>query len=122
MSMPASDITQTGVAAWGTSAIRTYFPIGVGAFLAWLAAYGIGVDPETQSGLIYGLSGLGGAVWYGLLRWVEPHLPKGVRALLFLSTKLPTYATAAAVAAPPRELVDPDSGQRVLAYLVTDLD
>lgn len=121
MSMPATDITQTGVAAWGTSAIRTYFPMGVGAFLTWLAAYGFGVDPETQSGLIYGLSGLGGALWYGLLRWAEPHLPKGVRALLFLSTKLPTYAPAAAVAAPPRELVDPDSGERVLAYLVTDV-
>jgi hypothetical protein len=121
MALPATDITQTGVAAWGTSAIRTYFPIGVGAFLTWLAAYGFGVDPETQAGLIYGLSGLGGALWYGLLRAVEPKLPAAVRALLFLSTKLPTYAPAPVVAAPPRELVDPDSGERVLAYLVTDM-
>lgn len=121
MSMPATDITQTGVAAWGTSAIRTYFPIGVGAVLGYITANWFGIDPATQTGLTLGITGLGGAAWYGLLRWAEPKLPKAARALLFLSTKLPTYATAQAVAAPPRELVDPDSGQRVLAYLVTDL-
>jgi hypothetical protein len=121
MSVPTNDITQTGVAAWGTSAVRTYVPIGVGYALTWLAAIGIGLDPATQAGLINGLAALGGGAWYGLLRWAEPHLPAWARALLFLSTKMPTYAPAAAVAAPPRDLVDPATGETVRAYLVTDL-
>lgn len=121
MTLPATDITQTGVAAWGTSVIRTWVPVGVGAALAWIAAKLFGVDPETQTNLITGITAFGGAAWYGLLRAVEPKLAPWARALLFLSTKLPTYAPAPVVAAPPRELVDPESGERVLAYLVTDM-
>jgi hypothetical protein len=121
MSMPANDITQTGVAAWGTSVVRTYVPIGVGYALTWLAALGIGLDPDAQTGLINGLALIGGGAWYGLLRWAEPHLPKWARALLFLSTKMPTYAPKPALTAPPRDLVDPATGETVRAYLVTEL-
>jgi hypothetical protein len=121
MSTPASDITQTDLANRGLSLIRTYAPISIGAALTWLAAVGFGVDPATQEALIYGLSGLGGVVWYGLLRIVEPHLPKWVRVVVFWSLKMPTYASAEVTAAPPRDLVDPETGERVRAYLVTDL-
>jgi hypothetical protein len=121
MSVPATDITQTDLANLGLSLIRTYVPIGVGAVLTWLTARWFGVDPATQEALIYGLSGLGGAAWYGLLRLVEPHLPKWARLLVFWSAKMPTYASAEAVAAPPRDLVDPATGEAVRAYLVTDL-
>lgn len=121
MALPANDITQTDLANRGLSLIRTYAPLGVGAVLTWLAARGFGVDPASQEALIYGLSAVGAAVWYGALRIVEPRLPKWLRLFVFWSAKMPTYASAEATAAPPRELVDPDSGERVLAYLVTDV-
>jgi hypothetical protein len=121
MSTPTTDITQTDLANRGLSLIRTYAPIGVGYALTWLAAYGFGVDPVTQTALINGLAGLGGGIWFGLLRLVEPHLPKWVRLAVFWTAKMPTYASAEATAAPPRELVDPETGERVRAYLVTSL-
>jgi len=121
MSLPATDITQTDLANRGHSLVRTYVPIGVGYALTWLAAYGFGVDPDTQNALINGLATLGGALWYGLLRLVEPHLPTWVRIVVFWSAKMPTYASAEATAAPPRRLTDPETGEEVLAYLVTSL-
>lgn len=121
MALPATDITQTDLANRGLSLVRTYAPLGVGAVLTWLAARGFGVDPATQEALIYGLTGLGAAAWFGVLRMIEPHLPKWLRLLVFWSAKMPTYASAEATAAPPRDLVDPETGETVRAYLVTSL-
>ncbi len=116
----STDITTTAPAGWVTSLIRTYVPIGVGAVLAWLLARGLGVDPESQTDLISGLTALGAVLWYGLLRWVEPHLPAWARAALFFSTKMPIYRPPTMPTVEARSMIDPDSGQLVEVYVVTD--
>jgi len=118
MSTPTDiDIPGSRAGAWGTSMIRTHLPVAVGAGLTWLAARGLGVDPEAQTALITGLSALGAVVWYGILRIVEPRLPTWARAILFGSTKAPTYT----LVAESRTLVDPDTNNLVQVYTVTDL-
>jgi len=121
MSTP-TDITRTDLADRGTSLIRTYVPIGVGAVLTWLAANWFGVDPETQTGLITAITALGSALWYGVLRWAEPHLPPWARALVFWSTRMPTYRTDPPPIIKPRNMIDPDTGQHVQVYVVTNVD
>lgn len=118
----STDITATAPASWGTSLIRTYVPIGVGAVLAWLLAQGFGVDAETQTSLISGLTALGAALWYGLLRLVEPHLPPWTRALLFFSTNMPVYNAPTLPMVEARNMIDPVSGELVEVYVVTDAE
>lgn len=119
MSTPTDiDITSSRAGTWGTSMIRTHLPVAVGAGLTWLAARGLGVDPEAQTSLITGLSALGAVAWYGILRIVEPHLPAWARALVFGSTKSPLYAS---ITVEPRSMVDPATGQPVQVYTITEL-
>lgn len=72
--------------------IRTYVPIIVGYFLAWLASYGIHVDTATQVSLVSALGGLFSAVYYTLAHWLESRWP--VFSVLLGSTAKPTYQTA----------------------------
>lgn len=57
------------------SLIRTYVPIGVGAFIAWLLTLGIQLDPEAEAGLVVGLTGVVIAAYYGAVRWLEKRWP-----------------------------------------------
>jgi hypothetical protein len=112
------DIPGSRAGAWGTSMIRTHLPVAVGAGLTWLAARGLGVDPEAQTHLILGLSALGAVAWYGILRIVEPHLPAWARALAFGSTKTPLYAP---LVVESRAMIDPDTNHLIEVYTITDL-
>jgi hypothetical protein len=114
------DIPSSRAGAWGTSMIRTHLPIAVGAGLTWLAARGLGVDPEAQTHLILGLSALGAVAWYGILRIIEPHLPAWARFFLFGSTKSPLYPPAPLVVE-SRAMIDPDTNHVIEVYTITDL-
>jgi hypothetical protein len=57
------------------SLIRTWTPIAVGAVLSWLAARGLSLDEQATYGLTAFLTGLGGAVYYALVRALETRWP-----------------------------------------------
>ena len=57
------------------SLIRTYVPVAVGAFIAWLLSLGIDVDTETQAGLVVSMTGLVVAAYYTLVRLLERKWP-----------------------------------------------
>lgn len=57
------------------SLIRTYVPVLVGAFIAWLITLGVEVDPSTQAGLTTGLTGLVIIVYYTVVRLLEKRWP-----------------------------------------------
>lgn len=55
--------------------IRTWVPAGVGAFLAWLVTLGVELDPQTETGLLTGLTALAIALYYTLVRLLEAKWP-----------------------------------------------
>jgi hypothetical protein len=57
------------------SHIRTVVPIVVGALISWLTTLGIDIDPETQMGLILGMTGLFQAAWYAVIRALAQRWP-----------------------------------------------
>ncbi len=57
------------------SLIRTWVPIVIGAVVAWLATKGVDLDPETQTGLIVGFTGVVIAVYYAIVRVLEDRFP-----------------------------------------------
>jgi hypothetical protein len=72
-----------------TRQIKTYVPIAVGAFIAWLATLGMDLDAETQSGLIVFLTGLSQALYYALVVFLARKFPK--LEILLGSIKRPDY-------------------------------
>lgn len=58
------------------SLIRTYVPIIVGAFAAWLLTLGVELNAESQAGLIVAITGMLQALYYGLVRLIEKKYPK----------------------------------------------
>lgn len=95
---------------YAISLIRTYVPIGVGFFASWLAARtGIVIDESSQAGLILGFGGLLTAIYYGIIRWLEPRFPP-LGWLLGLA-KAPGYAAGDPPAPSPGPL--PDTGHVV---------
>lgn len=83
-----------------TALIRTWTPSAVGAALAWLLTLGIELDPDTQAGLIAGLTAVMVAAYYALARLLESRWPW--LGVLLGSTRQPTYAPPREVDAPPR--------------------
>ena len=73
-----------------TSLVRTYVPIAVGALISWLATRGITLDPQTQTSLIIGLTGVIQGLYYFVARLIERKLPN-VGGLLLGSSKKPEY-------------------------------
>lgn len=71
------------------SQIRTFVPIIVGAFVAWLVTVGIALDADTQAGLIVALTGLLQGLYYFIVRLLEKRWPK-VGVLLGVASK-PVY-------------------------------
>lgn len=73
-----------------TSLIRTYVPIAVGGFIAWLATLGLQLDAETQTSLIVFLTGISQALYYLVARWIERKFPQ-IGTVLLGSSKAPVY-------------------------------
>lgn len=72
-----------------TGLIRTWVPVGVGAFIAWLITLGVEVDAQTQAGLITALTALVIAGYYALAALLQKRWPW--LGVLLGSTKQPTY-------------------------------
>ena len=74
------------------SLIRTYVPLGVGVVASWLATKGLGLDAQTQAGVIALLTGLITALYYTGVRLLETRYPAIGRVLLGLGVKAkPVY-------------------------------
>lgn len=73
------------------SLIRTYVPVAVGAFIAWLVTLGVTLDQTVEQGLTVFLTGLLIAVYYTVVRLLEKRWP----ALSFLlgSSTMPAQYT-----------------------------
>ena len=84
------------------SLIRTYSPIVIGAFVAWLITLGIELDPETQAGLIVTLTGVLQALYYTAVRLAEQRFP-GVGVLLGSKKTPDSYSTDQTI---PGEVVE----------------
>jgi len=76
-----------------TSLIRTWVPVGIGSFLAWLATnYDIVVPADASSSLVVGVAALIIAVYYALARAVEKAFPSLGKLLVGLGIgKAPQY-------------------------------
>lgn len=59
----------------GPSLIRTYVPVAVGAFIAWLVTLGVALDPATEAGLTTALTGVVIAAYYTVVRLLEKRWP-----------------------------------------------
>jgi hypothetical protein len=74
-----------------TAQIRTYVPVGVGAFITWLVSLGINVGSEAQVGLVTFGTALITALYFTAASAIQRKWPA---AGLFLlgSKKSPTYS------------------------------
>jgi len=71
------------------SLIRTWTPIVVGSFIAWLLTMGVVLEPTTEANLAVGLTGVVIAAYYALARLLERKWP--FFGVLLGSVKQPTY-------------------------------
>jgi uncharacterized membrane protein (DUF441 family) len=71
------------------SAIRTYVPILVGAFVSWLALKGINLDSSTVLALGTALGGVVAALYYTIIRLLEKKFPQV--GVLLGTAQQPTY-------------------------------
>ena len=90
------------------SLIRTYVPVAVGAFVAWLLALGVELDEKSATGLTVALTGLLIAVYYTLVRLLERQWP-AVGVLLGVAKSPDSYSKDA----PASGDVLPDEGAPV---------
>lgn len=79
-----------------TSLIRTWVPIGIGGFIAWLATnYDIVIPADASSSLVVGAVALITAVYYAAARAIEKAYPWFGRLLVGLGAgKAPEYPAA----------------------------
>lgn len=73
-----------------TSLIRTYVPIVVGQFVAWLSLKGVELDPATVVSLTATVGGLLSALYYVVIRLLEKYVNPRLGVLLG-SAKKPEY-------------------------------
>lgn len=60
----------------GTSLIRTYTPVVIGTVVAWLAREtGVVIDEDTTTGLSMAFGAFVIALYYGVIRVLEPRFP-----------------------------------------------
>lgn len=71
------------------SLVRTYVPVAVGAFVAWLLTLGVELDPSAEAGLVTAGTGLLIALYYTLARLLERRWPWA--GVLLGATTQPTY-------------------------------
>lgn len=72
-----------------TALIRTWVPVGVGAFLAWLVTLGVELDANVEAGLITSLTGLAIGIYYTVALLLSKKWP--IVGVLLGSTKQPTF-------------------------------
>jgi hypothetical protein len=72
--------------------IRTAVTTGVGAFFAWLLTHNIEIDPDSQKALTVGVTAVVIALYYLVVRLIEPHLPTVLRVILAGVPRTPTYS------------------------------
>jgi len=79
-----------------TSLVRTWVPVGVGAFITWLATnYDIVVPKDASSSLVVGVAALVTAVYYAVARAIEKAYPSLGKVLVGLGAgKAPEYPAA----------------------------
>lgn len=82
------------------SLIRTWVPVGVGAFITWLATnYDIVVPADASSSLVVGVAALVIAAYYAVARLVEKRFPGLGKILVGLGVgQAPRYPDAPAPA------------------------
>jgi hypothetical protein len=73
------------------SVIRTAIPAGWGALAAWLASLGIDAGAEANVAAVTFLTALAVAVYYAIVRAIEPKLPAFLRVLLIGAARKPEY-------------------------------
>lgn len=59
-----------------TSQIRTYVPIAVGGFVAWLTVRGFNIDAKSAEGLVIFLTGVLQGLYYLTVRFLERQFPQ----------------------------------------------
>ena len=57
------------------SLIRTYVPLAVGAFVAWLLTLGVDISDSVQASVVVALTGLLQAIYYTAVRLLESKFP-----------------------------------------------
>lgn len=72
--------------------IRTAVTTGVGAFFAWLLTHNIEIDPDSQKALTVGVTAVVIALYYLVVRLIEPHLPTVLRVILAGVPRTPSYS------------------------------
>lgn len=73
-----------------TAQIRTYVPLGVGAFITWLSLRGVELDARTQTLLVTVGTALATGLYYTVASALQRKWPIVGRYLLG-SKKAPTY-------------------------------
>lgn len=76
-----------------TAQVRTYVPVGVGAFITWLLSLGIDVGAQAQVGLITFGTALVTGAYFTAASAIQRKWPIAGRFLLG-SSKAPTYVAA----------------------------
>jgi hypothetical protein len=88
------------------SLIRTWVPVAVGSLVAWLISIGIELDPEAETGLVVGLTGVVIAAYYGIVRWLERRWP-WIGVLLGVPAA-PSYSPVTGLEAYADEVIEAD--------------
>lgn len=100
---PASD-PPTSVRAWGLSWIRTFVPLVWGFVLTFAATRIPSVYALLDTPAVYALvEGMVTAVWYGLFRWLEQHLPPWLTRFVLGADTAPVYPRPLAIAHEPMD-------------------
>lgn len=81
------------MSSWIIQQVRTWVPIVVGSFAAWLLSLGVELSAEEQGGLVIGLTGLIVGLYYSLASWLSKKWPW--TGFLLGSTRQPTYGLTA---------------------------
>jgi hypothetical protein len=77
---------------WGLSWLRTAVPVAWGFIVTWIATYipavhGLLTRPEVYAAVDAAVT----AVWYGLFRWIELHLPAWLTRFVLGANTAPVY-------------------------------
>lgn len=79
--------------SWVVQQVRTWVPVIVGSFAAWLLTLGVDLSAEAQGGLVVGLTGLIVGVYYTVTSWLAKKWPW--LGFLLGSTRQPVYGPTA---------------------------
>ncbi|GAB3656406.1 hypothetical protein [Glycomyces tarimensis] len=110
-----TELEPRGLGNRAIASIRTNVPLAIGAVLTWLGTrYGLHLDAEIETGIASLATAIVAALYYWGVRKIAERWPQAEKMLG--SGKVPLYSEAE-----PRAMIDPDTGQLVEVYVVTDL-